>query len=91
MICRKNAREHGACAARGSAACLKAEDEGPDFGVYLCAPISASRFHERIAWASDAERTDIVVIERPPGSVGSAVQRANPNAARWSAQTQGIP
>jgi len=27
-----------------------------DFGVYLCWPISASRFHERIAWASDAER-----------------------------------
>jgi hypothetical protein len=75
--------------------CRKIEDEGPHFGVCLCGPISVSRFHKRIAGAIGAERATmrpiVVVKPRLGRRACEKIQRANPNAARWSAQTQGTP
>jgi hypothetical protein len=57
----RNAREHGHLRRAALSACRKTEDEGPDFGVCLCGPISASRFDKRIARASGAE-----LVVKPP-------------------------
>ena len=72
----------------------KTEDEGPHLGVCLHGPILVSVFISASRGASSAERAAMrpsFIVKPRCGRRSRQIQRANPNAARWSDQTQGMP